>query len=805
MKKAICGCMLALILSTGLSTCSGSETKKVKFIEKALRLYEKGDYIHARLELKNAIQIDPKFAQGYYHLGRVELKTAEFSNAVAYFRKAVQLNPQHLDAQLELGKIYLAGGATETALEIAELVLLNDKENTQGIQLKAGALLQKKELAAANSLLDELIKKGITDEDTYLLIANAALQAKDQKKAESQLKKGIAINRDSVKLRSLQADMLMASRQFTEAEAVLEKIIKIAPKEIDHTLRLSELLWQTNRPKEAIQRIDAMVSENPSDVSIRLIASQTYKQKAAFHEAESILKEGFKKNNESAEIYPALMELYLDQNKLEAFQRTLNECRELLSEEKNDFELRIQMLQARASLTQGSLSAAEAAVDDVLSADPQNADAHYIRARIHLMNHENSAAIQEFKTVIDLAPHFDSAHISLAQTYLIEGEEEKALRGLKKAVNDLPTSKNLRLALAKAHTLRKEYRLAEAQLLRLTEYRPLDTPGYIQLGDFYLTTNQFVKAEQIFSGLIKRQQEGAQGYLKLSQVYQKQGRPQKALAVLAKAQLSTRSEGNKILAGRMQLLLDQNKSAEAISICNQHLSQDPKNEFVLNLRGTIHSRQKNDSAAEKDFKKAIALTPQWADPQANLARLYLTQGKEEKAIANFEAALQFKPKDADVYLDLAGIYVEKKNYPKAIEVYRKALVVHPNMWAAANNMAFCLAEFMGTPDDLQHALTLIRRAQFYTPYNAYVEDTLAWILYKQGRQEKARKVMETVLAGYPDNPIFNYHMGTILVKGGMTSAAREKLESALDSKEQFAERPRAEALLAQIDKTDKKQ
>ena len=50
--------------------CGGPEQKKMKFYNKGKALFEKGDLRKARLEFKNAIQIDPKFCGCVFHAGR---------------------------------------------------------------------------------------------------------------------------------------------------------------------------------------------------------------------------------------------------------------------------------------------------------------------------------------------------------------------------------------------------------------------------------------------------------------------------------------------------------------------------------------------------------------------------------------------------------------------------------------------------------------------------------------------------------------------------------------------------------------
>ena len=52
----------------------------------------------ARLEFKNALQIDSKFAEGYYMLGMSELRQRNLKKAFANLSKAVELEPEMLDA-----------------------------------------------------------------------------------------------------------------------------------------------------------------------------------------------------------------------------------------------------------------------------------------------------------------------------------------------------------------------------------------------------------------------------------------------------------------------------------------------------------------------------------------------------------------------------------------------------------------------------------------------------------------------------------------------------------------------------------
>jgi len=56
---------IIIALAVALISCGGPEEKKAKFFNRARALFDKGDFVKARLELKNALQIDPEYADSW--------------------------------------------------------------------------------------------------------------------------------------------------------------------------------------------------------------------------------------------------------------------------------------------------------------------------------------------------------------------------------------------------------------------------------------------------------------------------------------------------------------------------------------------------------------------------------------------------------------------------------------------------------------------------------------------------------------------------------------------------------------------
>ena len=219
--------MMALLALSLILACGGPEEKKMKFFDKGKTFYEQGDYVKARLELKNAVQIDPKFARGYYYLGLTAQEERDFRKAFGYFSKAVELDPNLLDAQVEVGKYLMASGKREDAMQKADLALASKPDHQKALLLKAAVLISNKENDGAIALLEGLMAKDIKDPQVYQMLA-AAYSIKDNKtKAEDIYRDGIAANPSDTSLLLALTQFYQKADKPQAAAETLSKLIEI--------------------------------------------------------------------------------------------------------------------------------------------------------------------------------------------------------------------------------------------------------------------------------------------------------------------------------------------------------------------------------------------------------------------------------------------------------------------------------------------------------------------------------------------------------------------------------------------------
>ena len=150
-------------------------------------------------------------------------------------------------------------------------------------------------------------------------------------------------------------------------------------------------------------------------------------------------------------------------------------------------------------------------------------------------------------------------------------------------------------------------------------------------------------------------------------------------------------------------------------------------------------------------------------------------------------------------MTLAFLFEQSGQPEKARAVYEKALAADPFRWAAANNLAFLLADNpAATAADLDRALELAKQAEQQRPEDPVVLDTLGWVHYKRGDMETARTMLTSAVEKAPDNGALNYHLGQLLYESNQLVEAREKLEAAMADDKDFAGKDAAKKLLEKL-------
>ncbi|HBO69305.1 MAG TPA: hypothetical protein DD658_03825 [Deltaproteobacteria bacterium] len=759
MKDRISKGLCAVLCVVLLASCGGPEQKKMKFFNKGNGLFAEGEFVKASLEFRNAIQIDPKFADAYHMLGMTEIRRQNLKGAYGAFTKAVELDPGHFKAHNQLGRLFLAVREPDMAMEKAERILTEAPGDEDALLLKGAVLVARKDFTAADGYLEGLIGKGVRSPDAYELLAAARRRKGDAKGAEEALRRGIAADGTSVALHRALVDLLVRGNRFDDAAAEVRKIIELEPKDIGHRIALAGLYWSAGREPLAREILAQVVAADSKKEDGRIRVAGFYAAANRPAEAERELQEGIKANGKSYRLRFALADLYMNLNMAGRAVTVLKEALGLDRKSTKPEALQARTALAKAHLQRQETGEAEKLVDEVLKESPKNVEARFLKGNLLLLKGDGLNAVSEFRTVVSETPQFLEGHVRLAEAHAMNREMKLAEDTLRSALKNYPDAPVLERAVGLLYVRQKEFRKGEEHFRKLLGENPDNLEIRVDLGDLYLAAGDRGKAEAAYDSVRKKAPALPIGHVKLSRLYQVQGKWDRAAAEMEQAaKLNPRAET--VFASLVEIRIRQNKPEAAVVLLDERIRRNPKDAFAYYLLGQVRAAQRDTRKAEEAFRQAMALQPDSMAP----------------------------------YLALGQLYTGAREYAKAKDVYEKVLSLQPDQWAAANDLAFLLSEEPSS-GSLDKALALAERALKLRPDEPTVLDTLGWIRHKKGQAKQAVDLLSRVQAKAPDSPIANYHLGMALHKAGRQEDAKKYLAKSLAAKVDFPGRDDARKTL----------
>jgi tetratricopeptide (TPR) repeat protein len=108
---------LVFFLIFGFLTCSSKEKQAEKHFKDGFGYQNEGNLDKAIEEYKKAIELNPNYLQAHMNLGAVYIQQKKYDQAIEEFNTVVKLNYYYGTAHYNLGYVYLLKGEKEKAQE----------------------------------------------------------------------------------------------------------------------------------------------------------------------------------------------------------------------------------------------------------------------------------------------------------------------------------------------------------------------------------------------------------------------------------------------------------------------------------------------------------------------------------------------------------------------------------------------------------------------------------------------------------------------------------------------------------------
>ena len=684
--RSLSRCAVACFCALLVIGCTSPEAKKAKFYSKGKALFDKGDYVKASLEFKNAVQVDPKYSDAWRMLGKSAMMKGNVKEAFGDFSRAAELDPANSKAQYELGVIFLAVRQFAEAMEKSDLILRREPGNIDGLLLRGAVFVAEKENDKARLHLEGMVGRGIRKPDVYLLLATVYEQDRDPKKTENILLRGVEANPRCSPIYLKLAALYEQEKRDGEAVAMMRKVIGLEPGNPAYRIGLAGFLWDRGRQAEASGVLEQITAADEKNEARRLQVAGFYAARDRFTDAERELKRGITIVPGSIRLRLALSGICFASNRGDEGIAVLRECLTLGKREKDADLIGAKNELAKRLLAAGKIAEASAITDEVLKTEPKNADALFTRGRICLVKGDGVNAVASFGAVVSDYPQLPMGYVFLAHAYMANRNPKLANEALQKALGLDPGSREIQREAVRVYAEQKDFRRAEDQLRKLIAANPDDLESRADLGDLFMFRKDFGNAEVEYSALKKRAAGLPLGYVKLSGLCLARGDVDGAIREMAQAvRLSPQSEG--LFSTLVGLNIRRNRSDRAIALCESRIVRNPRDEIALGLLGQVFNALRDYPNAIVNYRKVMAINPNnWlaANNLAFLINESATTGKGlDEALYWAQRAERIKPGEATVLDTLGWIYLKKGETDKAVAELARARAMAP--WSRTVN------------------------------------------------------------------------------------------------------------------------
>jgi arylsulfatase A-like enzyme/Flp pilus assembly protein TadD len=238
------------------------------------------------------------------------------------------------------------------------------------------------------------------------------------------------------------------------------------------------------------------------------------------------------------------------------------------------------------------------------------------------------------------------------------------------------------------------------------------------------------------------------------------------------------------MMNRAKDLAQDDKVDDAVVKMRQVVAEDPRIMDAHLTLGNWLVRLRRPDEAIDSFRQALSLKPDDDVALGNLARLYLSRGREKDALDAlqvFKTALEANPKNPQSWYQLATLYLDTGRLGEAEDTFKQAQAANPRMGAAYNGLGV-IAFTRGRVDDAER---LIRRGLELEPKLRTAQYNLGRIaeVRRDGAQAKARYEQE--LAVYPDNGKARFNLAQLWREGGDRERYLGELRRAVEQAPDF--------------------
>ncbi len=740
-----------------------------RYVKSGNKYYDRGRYKEAALLYQHALDEDMRYGEAWYRMGLVDLKLGKDDSARGDFSRAVDLDPNNMDAMVHLAEMDIAVYAFDperfnlVKSEVQELIgkmLAKDPGSYDALRLSGYLASMRGNYRLAAAKFREATQVRPNDASVAQALVQVLLANGEPGEAFRLAGQYLVKFPTHAPLYDLLYDVYMKSNQPGKAEDILRLKIRNNPAAGAYWIQLAEYFRVVNRIPEMAGILNHITADPRTFPNGHLLVGDYFVRIRDFDRAIREYYQGTKEDPAEAVAYLGKMaQLLVALGRNREAASVVSALLKLQPNDPDAIAMHIALELPGAGREKARAVIAE--IQPILERQPDNFQLHYYLGRAYQIAGDATSveeARTQFEETLRLKPDYVPANLALLHIQSNSGEDSKAVLTAQQVLASDPGNLEARLAGAAAFTRMGDFDHARAELETALASNPSDREAHLQMAELQLRRRDYRAASAQFQALNDL------------------GDPRGAL-------------------GLARVLFAVGNFPAAIQVTSAVLAKIPdRDDFRLLLaKSEFEAGRFADAAAQ--YAILSAKHPRTADYFVQIARCKWALHDVTGATAVFQQAHRASPGDPGPFLALAALQADAGDNPSARASYREALKLQPDDPTALFRLAYLDAE---DGIDLEQAFAFAQDARVKLPNDPDVLDTIGLIYLKRNLTDDGMRLLQDLVARVPGRAAFHLHFAMALFQDGNSAEAKKELDAALRNNPTLRERSEIARLMARI-------
>ncbi|MBN2276104.1 MAG: tetratricopeptide repeat protein, partial [Bacteroidales bacterium] len=258
-----------------------------------------------------SMTVNAQNAKQFYKTGLTFIDAHNYNDAIDQFSKAVEADPDYVEAYIERARTYMLINDIQKAAEDYDRALVFKKKKKDLYLEASTANYHLSQFDKALELVDEAIRQDFKSDEAYRLRCRILIGKEDYSQALLSINKALEL-KDKAENNYYHGVVSDSMKNYNQAELDYEKAIAKDRKFADAYLSLAKLRLHLNKLNKAIEHCNAVLNIDQNNMDAYLIRSQVYVKMVEYPKAIDDISKVVFNNPEDPDVYIMRGSFYQD-------------------------------------------------------------------------------------------------------------------------------------------------------------------------------------------------------------------------------------------------------------------------------------------------------------------------------------------------------------------------------------------------------------------------------------------------------------------------------------------------------------